>query len=187
MWTYIKLILGVLLIIGSIGGGSALFTGDLTEAGRRIVEGGVDTTGVIKKRTEHTVVGRLGRAVGGGRYYSIEYQFTTKDGKTYSKEINVSKKDAYAAHEGQQIRVRYYDKQPSINSALDYKEYMTMEDAEDVPVGTIVFSALLMFGGGVYLTWSSWNKIRPAPAPQPAVQRVGAVSRGPRRAGFGQR
>lgn len=189
MRQYIKFVLGILIICSSVIGSISLLRGGLQEAGRRIVEGGVDTTGIIEKREAVTVAARFGKVGGIGRYYTVTYSFTTLDGVKYSSEINISKEQAYSVSDGDQIRVRYYADQPSISSALGFKEYMTAEEAEDVPVGTVVFSISLMLLGGAWLIWSSWRHIRPERAsvstdrvagnrmPSPSPNRTGAVAR----------
>ncbi|HUS96968.1 MAG TPA: hypothetical protein VMX97_09540, partial [Hyphomicrobiaceae bacterium] len=52
--------------------------------------------------------------------------------------------------------------QPSINSPLDFQAYMSAEDVGKSPVGTILFSALLMLLGGGWLVWSGWKQMQPA-------------------------
>jgi len=191
MWSYVRFVLGIFLMLASVAGTISVISGDAHEAGRRIVEGGIDTMGVIEKREEVTVAARYRKIGGIGRYYTMTYSFTTLEGVKYSSEINISKDQAYAVSDGDQIRVRYYKDQPSINSALGFKEYMSAEDAENVPMGTILFSALLMLLGGAWLTWSSWRHIRPErasvstdrvagdrmPSPSPSPNRTGAVAR----------
>ena len=164
MWTCIKLVLGVMLMLSSVAGTISFISGDAQEAGMRIVEGGVDTVGIIEKREQVTVAARWGRAGGMGRYYTMTYSFKTKDGRKYSGEINISKEQAYTISDGQEITVRYYDNQPTINAPLGFKEYMTKEDALNLPWGTIVFATLLFFFGGAWLTWSAWRQIRPTVA-----------------------
>ncbi len=174
MWKYVKFVSGILLILMSFASLSSLFSGQVEETGRRIVENGVTVDGFITERVEHTVAAKRGRIGGIGRYYTIKYKFTTLDGKTYSDEINVTKKEAYDAEDGERIKVRYYSKNPEINSALGYEEYMTEADAADVPVGAFVFSALLFFCGGAWLTYSSSRRIWPeqTSANQSALERM---------------
>lgn len=172
MWSYVKFIFGIILIFASAAGALSLFSGDVERVGRRIVENGVDTTGVIESRTEHLIAGRWGRIAGAGRYYTIKYNFTTLDGRTYSSEINVSQDQAYTARDGQQIRVRYYADQPSVNSALGFKEYMTDEDVKNAPLETFLLSALLMLIAGAWLIVSSWKHILPAPITLSVTQQV---------------
>jgi len=145
MWSYVKFIFGIILIFASAAGALSVFSGDVERVGRRIVENGVDATGVIESRTEHLVAGRWGRIAGAGRYYTIKYNFTTLDGLKYSSAINVSQDQAYTARDGQQIRVRYYADQPSVNSALGFKEYMTDEDVKNAPLETFLLSSLKRF------------------------------------------
>ena len=175
MWKYVKFVLGIFLIFASVTGIVSVFSGEVEEVGKRIAENGVDTTGVIESRTEHFVAVRRGWIGGFGRYYTMKYAFTTLDGKKYSGEINITKDQAYSVRDGQQIRVRYYANQPSINAPLGFKKYMTARDAEDVPYGTMIFSALLMFLGGAWLTWSNWRRIRPARQPLSAAARMAAA------------
>ena len=141
--------------------------------------------GVVEKVEQVTVAARWGKIGGVGRYYTMTYGFETADGVRYSDEINISKEQAYTVQKGDEIRVRYYAKQPSINSALGFEEYMTAEDAENLPMGTIILSMLLFFFGGAWLAWSSWRRIRPAsanpvdarmspvPTPPPAARPAG--------------
>ena len=145
MWKYLKLVIGIFLLLGCVAGVISISSGEMQKAGRRIAENGVDTVGVIDSRIEHTVAARYRRIGGIGRYYTIKYSFTTLDGRKYSDEINVSKEQAYSATEGLEINIRYYADQPSINSPLDYEEYMTAEAAEDLPVGTIIFAHCLLY------------------------------------------
>ncbi len=189
MRAYVKFVLGILIILSCVIGSFSLLRGDFQKVGRQIVEGGVDTTGVIEKREQVTVAARYGKVGGIGRYYTMTYNFTTLEGEKYSSEINISKEQAYAVSDGDEISVRYYAKQPSINSALGFKEYMTAEEAEDVPVATFVFSIGLMLLGGAWLAWSGWRQIRPAMAsvstdrldggrmPPPARRRQETVAR----------
>lgn len=181
MWKFVKFGLGLLLIFASFAGVSALFDGTIEESGRRIVENGKDTTGTIESRIEHTVAGRFGKLRGAGKYYSIKYRFTADDGKTYGGEVNVSKEQAYAYQDGQKIPVRYMSGQPSINSPLDFEDYMTMEDAENAPIGTILFSAVLFLLGGAYMCWSSWQAIKPAPSARSVSRAAGVAARQPPR------
>jgi hypothetical protein len=116
----------------------------------------------VEKREKHTFRARWGKVAGNDVYYTMAYNFKTREGEKYGGEINVSKEQAYALQDGQTIDVRYLDGQPTVNSVIGIQEYMTAEDAENVPTGTIIFSSLLFFCGGLYLTISSWFKIRPA-------------------------
>ncbi len=194
MWNYVKFGLGLLLMLSTVIGAISVMKGDAHEAGRRIVEGGVDTTGVVEKVEQVTVAARWGKVGGMGRYYTMTYGFTTKDGVSYSDEINISKEQAHAVQIGDEIGVRYYANQPTINSALGFEEYMTAEEAENVPFGTFAFSMLLFFFGGAWLTWSSWRRIRPAsaapvdarmsPVPTPSTTPVVRSAGGPM---FGRR
>ena len=45
MWNYIKFGLGLMLMLTTAVGSVSFLNGDAQETGRRIVEGGVDTTG----------------------------------------------------------------------------------------------------------------------------------------------
>ncbi len=116
----------------------------------------------LKSAPNTPVVGRLGRVAGGGVYYTMTYSFTTRDGKKYGGEINVTKEQAYGVNGGQPIRVRYHANQPSINAPIGFKEYMTEDDVRNLPYGTMVFSSVMMFFGALWLIWSAWRQIRPA-------------------------
>lgn len=153
MWKYFKLIIGLFLVLCFFAGTASVLRGDVEKRSRHIAENGVDVMGTINEVTRHIVVARWGKVAGGGVYYTIKYTFPTKDGRKYSGEIKVSKDDAQSADTGQPILVRYYADQPSINSPLDYREYMSVEDARDMPKGTIFFSALLMLAGGLWMVW----------------------------------
>jgi hypothetical protein len=202
MGKYIKFVVGILLILMSFVGIINLFSGQVEETGRRIAENGVDVTGVVEKRERHIVGVRIGRIPAGTVYYTMTYNFTTREGEKYGGEVDVSKDQAYALQDGQTISVRYLDGQPSINSATGFEDYFSAEDAENVPYGTFIFSSLLFFCGGLYLTISSWLKIRPASggggaaASRMAGMRVqqaaasapaGGAPSGGRSSGFGKR
>ena len=162
MRDYIKLIIGAFLVLSSAAGAFAALNGTAKQAAQSIVDNAVDTTGVIEKRTKHTVAARKGRLAAGGIYYTMTYGFTTLDGKKYSNEINVSKEDAYAVNDGQKIAVRYNKKQPTINAATGFKDYFSQEDVENLPYGTILVSAVLMLLGGLWLCWSGGRNIMPS-------------------------
>ncbi len=196
MWKYVKFVLGILLMLVSLNGLFTLSKGDLQEVGRKIAENGVNTDGVIKDVYVTTWGARKGWVGAFGRYYTMSYRFTTLEGETFSSEIEITKAQANSARKGQKIRVRYYSQQPSINSALGFKSYMSAKDAKDVPIGMIIFSILLFFLGGAWLTWSNWRRIRPAQAPLSAAARMAATrtqspasapSAAGRSGGFGQR
>lgn len=176
MWKYVKLVLGPLLVLTAIAGSISIFDGTVEKVGHQIVEGGVDTTGVIESRVEHTVAARYRKVGGVVRYYTMTYSFTTLEGEKYSAEINISKEQAYSVNDGDEITVRYYDKQPSINSALGFEEYMTEEDAENAPKGTMIFASVLMLLLGLWLSWSGWRAVRPASTSAPATR---AAARAP--------
>ena len=159
MWAYVKIAIGASLILTTIAGAIGAMKGDLEEAGMRIAEGGVDVPGFIEKREQVTMGLKAGKIGGLGRYYTMTYRFTTLDGRTLGGEINISKEQAYSTKDGQEITVRYYENQPSINAPLGFKEYMTKEDAQDLPWGTIIFANILFFCGGLWLIWSGWRKI----------------------------
>ena len=159
---YLKLIFGALLILSSGAGMLAAVDGTIEESAQAIVDNALDTTGVIEKRTKHTVTARKGKIGGRGSYYTMTYSFTTLEGKKYSSEINISKEDAYAVNDGQKIAVRYNKKQPSINAALGFKEYFSQEDVEDLPVGMILSTAFTMLLGGLWLCWSGWRTVQPS-------------------------
>ena len=161
MWKYVKFVLGLFLILCSVAGAFSFFSGQAEQAGMRIVENGVDVKGIVEKREQVTVAARWGRVGGMGRYYTMTYSFQTLEGAKYGGELNVSKEQAYSVNDGDEITVRYYAKQPSINSPLGFKEYMTAEDARDLPWGAIVFALVLFAGGGGWLVWSNWRRIRP--------------------------
>ena len=162
MWKYVKLVLGPVLVLVAVVGSISMFDGTFEKVGREIVEGGVDTTGVIEKRVEHTVAARYRKIGGIGRYYTMTYSFTTLEGEKYSSEINISKEQAYLVNDGDKITVRYYANQPSINSALGFEEYMTEADVQDKPVGAMIAATLIMLLGGLWLSWSGWRAVRPA-------------------------
>ncbi|MEM8689464.1 MAG: DUF3592 domain-containing protein [Pseudomonadota bacterium] len=162
MGGYIKLVCGALLVLASVVGGLNMVMGGAQEAAQRIVDNGVDTTGVIEHRTKHTVSVRKGRIGGRGSYYSMTYSFVTAEGKKYASEINISEEDAYAVQDGQKITVRYNKAQPTINAALGFKDYFSQEDVENLPIGTMLFTTLLMILGGLYLCWSGWRSVGPS-------------------------
>jgi hypothetical protein len=162
MGKYIKLVVGVLLIIFGVTGPISLMSGQYEEVGRHIAENGIDVTGVVEKRERHILVGRVGPIPGGTVYYTMTYKFTTREGETYGGEVDVSKEQAYSLQDGQTITVRYLDGQPSINAPTAFKHYFSAEDAENVPYGTFIVSSLMFFLGGAWLAWSGWSKIRPA-------------------------
>ncbi len=162
MRDYIKLIIGAFLVLASAAGAFSALNGTAKKAAQSIVDNAVDTTGVIEKRTKHTVAARRGKIAAGGIYYSMTYGFTTLDGKKYSNEINISKEDAYAVSDGQKIAVRYNKNQPTINSATGFRDYFSQEDVENLPYGTILFSAFLMLMGGLWLCWSGGRNIFPS-------------------------
>ncbi len=176
MWSYVKFVFGIILMFASAAGALSVFYGDVERVGRKIVENGVDTTGVIKSRTEHLVTGRWGRIAGAGRYHTIKYNFTTLDGRKYSNEINVSQDQAYTVRDGQQIQVRYYADEPSVNSALGFKEYMTDEDVKNAPHETFLLSALFMLLVGAWLIVSSWKHIPPTRITPSGTQQFSARS-----------
>ncbi len=183
MKKYVKFVIGILLILMSAQSVILPFSDTLEKSGRRIVENGTDTIGTIEKRTKHTVKARWGRVGGWGSYYTMTYNFRTAEGELYGGELNISKEQALAAHDGQQIKIRYMKGQPSINSPTQYREYMTAEQAKDVPLGPFIFGGLLFFAGGVWLTWSSWRQIRSARRPNPITRTVGCVPPGNRASG----
>ena len=170
----------------------------------RIAENGVDVEGVVESRTRTLVAGRYGKVGGFANFYTMTYRFTTLDGRTLSQEINISKEQAHRTADGQKITVRYYRDQPTINSPLGFEEYMTKKDAKNLPYGTMIFSAGLMFLGGAWLAWANWRRIRPghdtsvSAARMAAARKAGisapsgpATSHGPgavaRSGGFGRR
>ena len=199
MGNYVKLIFGALLVVASIAGSIKLMTGGAQESVRRIVANGTDTTGVVEKRVRHIVAGRYGKAIGGGVYYSLTYSFTTLEGQKYGGTINVTKEQAYSVGDGEQIQVRYNKQQPTINAPLRFKEYMTNEDADELPFGTMIFTSLLMLLGGAWLAWSGGRHIIPglmgnsggpayaAPGHRAAAAGVNRLQHSPPRTGFGQR
>lgn len=166
MGKYIKLVIGAFLILSAVVGGFNIANGGMQEAGRRIVENGTDTVGIVEKRTQHIVGAKIGKAAGLGAYYTMSYNFTTLEGVKYGGQINVTKEQAYAIEDGQEIRIRYHANQPSINAPLDFKEYMTEEDIGNVPVGAILVAMASMVLGGAWLVWSGWAAIRPTPGIQ---------------------
>ncbi len=159
---YIKLIFGAALIMASVSGMFSAVDGTAKNAAQSIVDNAVDTTGIIEKRTKHTVTARKGKIGGRGSYYTMTYSFATAEGRRYSSEINISKEDAYAVNDGQKIAVRYNKKQPAINAATGFKDYFSQEDVENLPYGTILFSAFLLLLGGGWLCWSGWRNIQPS-------------------------
>ena len=166
MWPYIKFVLGLLLILMAVVGCFAVVGGDMGEGIKRIARGGVDTVGVIDRRIVHYTGVRVGRVVGGGRSYTIHYSFRAKDGRKYGGKVDVTKEQAEAASDGQQIAIRYYSKNPSINAALAYKSYAKESDAKKMPVGTVIFTMLLFLLVGGWMVWSAWVRIAPAYAPR---------------------
>ncbi len=160
MGKYIKLVIGLFLVLTSTVGAFSVLTGGVEEAARRIVENGVDTTGVIEHRTKHTVRGRVGRIGGKGTYYTMTYSFVTKEGEKYGGEVNVTEEQAYALTDGEKITVRYHAKQPSISSPLGFEEYMTEQDVQELPKGMMLGSSLFMLLGGLWLAWSGWRRIQ---------------------------
>jgi len=164
MRDYIKLILGAFLVMASATGAFSALNGTAKQAAQSIVDNAVDTTGVIEKRVKHTVAARKGKIGAMGSYYTMTYGFTTLEGKKYSAEISVSKEDAYAVNDGQKIAVRYNKNQPTINAATGFKDYFSQEDVENLPYGTILFSAFLMLMGGLWLCWSGGRNIFPSGA-----------------------
>ena len=201
MGKYIKFVLGILLIFMSFVGIINLFSGKVEDVGRHIAENGVDVTGVVEKRERHIVGVRIGRIPAGTVYYTMTYNFTTREGEKYGGEVDVSKEQAYSLQDGQTISVRYLNGQPSINSATGFEDYFSAEDARNPPYGTFIFSSLLFFCGGLYLTISSWLRIRPASGGGAAASRMagmrsqaaaasapaGGASSGGRSSGFGKR
>lgn len=190
MWAYVKFAIGAFMILGALSGTASLLNGDLEKTAKHIVENGVTTNGVIEKRTRHIVAGRYGKIAGGMVYYTMNYNFTAADGRKYGGEVDVTKEQAYALQDGQQITVRYLDGQPSINAALGFKEYMSEKDLEELPYGTMIFSFMLFFFGGLWLCYSNWQRIKPAGKAKPVSIPAGRVVRaggGRAQAGFARR
>ncbi len=190
MWSYVKIALGLFVIVSCIAGGIAMLSGQMEESARRIVENGVDTTGVVEKRTKHMFAGRYGKVAGGGVYYTMNYSFTTLEGVKYGGEINITKDQAYSVNDGDKITVRYMKGQPTINAPLRFKEYMTEQDVAELPYGMMAFSFVLFIFGGMWLCWSGWQGVKPArrqvvPDIDPAML-AARRGNGPRQA-FGQR
>ena len=155
MWKYVRFMLGIFLIMISIGGFFALQSGSFEETAMRIVQGGTNTDGEVVSTTRHIVAARWGKIGGAGVYYTMKYRFTTLEGESYSGEIDVTKDQTYSVNDGQEIRVRYFADQPSINAPLGFKQYMSRKDAENQPYGTIIVNNILSFLGGIWLTWAS--------------------------------
>lgn len=158
---FIKLFFGAFLILAGVSGIVSAFNGTLQESAQRIVNNGVDTTGIIEKREKHTVKAKVGKIGGRGTYYTMTYSFTTLEGKKYGSTINVSEEDAYAVRDGQKIAVRYNKEQPSINAATGFKDYFSQEDIEELPIGMFVGVGLTMLLGGLWLCWSGWGNVQP--------------------------
>ncbi|MGB7286737.1 MAG: DUF3592 domain-containing protein [Salaquimonas sp.] len=159
MGKYIKLIMGVFLLFAAVVGGWNILNGGMQKTGMRIVENGVTTVGHVEKRVQHLVGAKVGRLPGLGAYYMVHYNFTTEDGKSYSDSVKVTKEQAYAMQDGQQIQVRYMNGQPSINSVLGIQTYMSEEDAKTVPWGAVIPALAIFLLGGLWLIWSGWTAI----------------------------
>jgi hypothetical protein len=192
MWAYIKFALGLLIMFAAVNGAFTVFNGGAEKSARRIVENGVNANGVVEKRTQHIVAGRYGKAVGGGVYYTLSYNFTTIEGVKYGGKINVTKEQAYSVRDGEKIVVRYMKGQPSINAPLRFKEYMSEQDIAELPYEMMAFSFALFFLGGLWLCWANWSQVMPAPNSRPSTVNINRVSSIPRRngtpaAGFGRR
>ena len=160
MWKYVKFVSALFLMFAAFAGLKALFAGELGKTAQKFVENGIDTYGVIEKRVQHIVAGRVGRFGGAGVYYTLTYSFEAHDGRTYSNEIDVPKETAYAVADGQRIRVRYYRDQPTVNAAVDFKAYWTKEDVKDQPYTLVLTMCILMFLGGGLWAWLNWCRIR---------------------------
>ncbi len=169
MWKYVKFLIGLSMMSTSLIGSTAFFDGTLEESALRIAENGVDVEGVIESRTRTFVAGRYGKVGGFANLYSMKYRFTTLDGRTLSQEIGITKAQANRTRDGQKITVRYYRDQPTINSPLGFEEYMTRKDAKNLPYGTMIFTSVLLFLGGAWLTFANLWRIRRARAGGSAV------------------
>ena len=160
MWKYPKFILGLLLIYGSAIGFISMVNGDVQKSQMEIVEGGVDTVGVIERRTETLVAGRVGRVPGMGKYYTLHYSYTAENGKSYGGEVDVPKEAALAAKDGGPITIRYYNEYPSIHRATEFEGYMTEEYAQKVPVAQMAPGMVLFMALGLWLAIRNGLRIK---------------------------
>ncbi len=159
MGKYIKLIAGLFLLLSAVIGGFNIFSGGMERVGMEIVRNGTNTIGYVEKRVKHTVAAKLGRIPAGGAYYMMHYRFKTKEGKLYGDLIKVSKKQAYALKDGQELNIRYMKGQPNINSVMGIETYMTETQAREVPWSAVVAGLAIFILGGLWLVWSGWRAI----------------------------
>lgn len=188
MWKYLRLIFGALFLLSAANGFSGNLNKSALEALERIDKGGIDTIGTIERRVENIVGVKIGRIPAGTIYYTIYYNFTTADGRKLGDSVDVSRQEAYGTQDGEAIRIRYYEQNPTINSALDYQTFATMDEAttaemsSDIRIVSIVslFLGLGLFvwgGSGIYSIHSGRNaNVKSELKPAKTSRRIGSMN-----------
>lgn len=148
MWSKIRPIIGVLLIIGVLNGTREMLTTGVNS------NRDMEAIATIDSLTANKL--RITRFATKTDHY-IKYSFRAHDGEVYTKSYSISPSEYTSLREGQKVPVRYHSNNPSINALPSLRSYMSVSELKAVNptsnpiVRGIMLAAFAVLGG--YLIW----------------------------------
>ncbi len=145
------LVIGILVSgLGIWGTGNAIATWEEPPKPKSDLSATGIVTGVTVTELKHAIGVTLNSS------YEMDFKFQAEDGQTYFGEENITEAQAGSLREGQEVDVKYHSNNPSINAAVDYGTYISV-DTFKTPTsqGRLLMSLLITGMGGLIVLYGA--------------------------------